>query len=97
MVLYPASQIPLIYAFAAICLWVLIHYCLGQRAAKVASDADSRSFIVQTVSLVTTFIVVIACVLGAIYQARDAIRTESSKDYPGNRLSTGGGILSALM
>lgn len=97
MVLYPASQIPLIYAFAAICLWVLIHYCLGQRAAKVAGNADSRSFITQAAPLVTAFIVVVACVLGALYQARDAIRTESSTVYPGNRLSTGGGILSALM
>lgn len=97
MVLYPASQVPLVYAFGAICLWTLIHYCLGQRAAKITGSADGRSFVAQAAPLVTACIVVVVCVLGALYQARDAIRSESSTVYPGNRLSTGGGILPALM
>lgn len=97
MVLYPASQIPLIYAFGAVCLWILIHYCLGQRAALDRGGADSRSFFAQAAPLISALVLVGIGMLGALYQARDAIRLESSTVYPGNRLSTGGGIFSSLM
>lgn len=97
MVVYPALQVPLIYVIGAVCLWALIHYCLEQRAARMAGQADKRTFIIQARALLIALLTITVLILASLYQARDAIRSEGSTLYPGNRRSTGGGIFPALM
>lgn len=86
LVFYPAWQIPMFYVFLALAIWVIV------------KNRKEFKFNYRDVISIVVAILIFACLMLYIfYNSWDTIKTTLNTVYPGQRVSTGGGIFSKFV
>lgn len=90
LIFYPSWQVPLVYVFGSLGVWVLACWVQERKGMVLAS---LRGLIPPLIICVVLF-----CGLAgvSVLQAWDVIQAEASTVYPGSRSSVGGGYIHIL-
>ena len=85
LVLYPAWQIPVIYVFLAVAIWVVID-----------NFKKEKIKLKDIIAIVCTFLLLGLSMYIVLNRSYDTIKTVMNTVYPGSRFETGGGQLDYL-
>lgn len=84
VVLYPAWQIPMFYIFVSLAIWIMV-----ENKDKLKINKKDMISILVTIGILATTVVCF------YLRSKDAIHLMMNTAYPGARLETGGGSISA--
>lgn len=79
-VLYPAFQIPMFYVFLMLAIYIVIE---NHKNCKITKK--------DVISIIATGLIFVLAMGAIIYTSRDSILATMNTDYPGDRVSKGGG------
>lgn len=80
LVLYPSWQIPMIYVFLSLAIWVIIK---NRKNSKI-----TKKDIISIIFTLALFLISMFCILS---KSSETIKIVSNTVYPGSRFETGGG------
>ncbi len=91
-ILYPAWQVPFVYVFAAMGIWVIVRW-----AGETPRDERGPQLKSCSMPLVICTLIAGGLAAFAMVSSWDAIRAVMESAYPGRRVETGGGLLPELV
>jgi len=91
-ILYPSWQIPFVYVFGGLGIWVIVRWIREQDDKKTIKASVLQSTLMLVPSLALFGGLAVTAVLGSW----DVLQCVTGTVYPGSRLETGGGLFSLL-
>lgn len=92
MIVYPAWQVSIAYFIVAFCIAEIVR-CRQDDAGALSRSIGARSaFVSYWLALLCALAVVVALIAVSFANSMDVVRAVSNTEYPGNRISTGGGL-----